>query len=166
MRRFSNRIEIISTGGLPQDFTKEEFFRGISRPVNAKLQKIFGQLGFVEQTGHGIPLILNHYGRQAFEFMDNFLNVTLPFNPALLRDKSVKNKIRKAEKEVAFKLSESQQALAAYFKKNPGSTAEDAADVLGFSVGYIRKMIAQLKEKKVLERDGSKKNGRWNIHKS
>lgn len=51
---FSDRIEIISTGGLPGDLTKEEFFRGISKPVNIRLQKIFGQLGYVEQTGHGM----------------------------------------------------------------------------------------------------------------
>ena len=81
---FSDRIEVISTGGLTQALSKEEFFRGISHPVNAKLQKIFGQLGFVEQTGHGIPLIINRYGTQAFEVMDNFLNVTIPFNNALV----------------------------------------------------------------------------------
>lgn len=77
---FSNRIEIISTGGLPVDLEKDEFYRGISRPVNAKLQKIFGQLGYVEQTGHGIPLIIKDYGKQAFDIMDNFVNVIIPFN--------------------------------------------------------------------------------------
>ena len=81
---FSDRIEIISTGGLADGLTKEEFFKGISRPVNAKLQKIFGQLGFVEQTGHGIPLIIAKYGMQAFEITDNFLNVIIPFNRELL----------------------------------------------------------------------------------
>ena len=80
---FSDRIEIISTGGLAQGLSKEEFFRGISHPVNAKLQKIFGQLGYVEQTGHGIPFIISRYGMQAFEVMDNFLNVTIPFNNAV-----------------------------------------------------------------------------------
>ena len=77
---FSDRIEIISTGGLPVDLNKEEFYKGISKPVNAKLQKIFGQLGYVEQTGHGIPLIISNYGKQAFDIMENFVNVTIPFN--------------------------------------------------------------------------------------
>lgn len=84
---FSDRIEVISTGGLAQNLSKDEFFRGISHPVNAKLQKIFGQLGFVEQTGHGIPLIIKHYGTQAFEVMDNFLNVTIPFNSSVMPQK-------------------------------------------------------------------------------
>ena len=76
---FSDSIEIISTGGLPADLTKDEFFKGISKPVNAKLQKIFGQLGYVEQTGHGLPLIISCYGRQAFDILENFVNVTIPF---------------------------------------------------------------------------------------
>lgn len=43
----SDRIEIISTGGLPVDLNKEEFYKGISKPVNAKLHKIFGQLRYI-----------------------------------------------------------------------------------------------------------------------
>ena len=39
---FSNRIEVVSTGGLPPDFTSEEFFAGVSRPLNLPLQKIMG----------------------------------------------------------------------------------------------------------------------------
>lgn len=45
----------------------------VAKPVNSKLQKIFGQLGYVEQTGHGIPLIISNYGKQAFDIMDNFI---------------------------------------------------------------------------------------------
>lgn len=77
---FSDRIEIISTGGLPIDLNKDEFYKGISKPVNIKLQNIFGQLSYVEQTGHGIPLIISNYGKQAFDIMENFINVSIPFN--------------------------------------------------------------------------------------
>ena len=76
---FSDRLEIVSTGGLPVDLTKGEFYRGISKPVNQKLQKIFGQLGYVEQTGHGVPLIVSNYGMQAFEITTNFITVVIPF---------------------------------------------------------------------------------------
>ena len=34
----------------------------------------------MEQTGHGIPLIISNYGKQAFDIMENFVNVTIPFN--------------------------------------------------------------------------------------
>ena len=52
------------------------------------MQKIFGQLGFVEQTGHGVPLIVDIYGKESFEIMDNFINVTIPFTELKKTEKS------------------------------------------------------------------------------
>ena len=33
----------------------------------------------MEQTGYGIPLVTKKYSRNAFEFLDFFLRVTIPF---------------------------------------------------------------------------------------
>ncbi len=77
---FSDRIEVISTGGLPLDYSKEEFFRGISHPINPTLFKIMGQLQIIEQTGHGIPKIVSKYGKDAFEFFPNHIIVKIPFS--------------------------------------------------------------------------------------
>lgn len=60
--------------------TKKDFFGGISRPVNEILARIFIQLGLIEQTGHGVSVVTEQYGKEAFEFLDNFLRVTIPFN--------------------------------------------------------------------------------------
>lgn len=81
---FNDRLEIISTGGLPHNMTKEDFFGGVSKPVNEALAKIFIKLGLIEQTGHGVTAITDKYGQEAFTFLDNFLRVTIPFNPKLL----------------------------------------------------------------------------------
>lgn len=77
---FDDRIEIISTGGLPVDYSQEDFFSGRSRPVNLELQQIMVQLQFIEQTGHGVPLIVSKYGKKAFDLSDNFITVTIPLN--------------------------------------------------------------------------------------
>ncbi len=77
---FNDRLEIISTGGLPHNMTKDDFFGGVSKPVNESLAKIFIKLGLIEQTGHGVSAIVDKYGREAFTFLDNFLRVTIPFN--------------------------------------------------------------------------------------
>ena len=37
-------------------------------------------IDYVEQPGHGIPLIISNYGKQAFDIMENFVNVTIPYN--------------------------------------------------------------------------------------
>lgn len=154
---YSDRIEIISTGGLPSGLTKEEFFRGISKPVNMRLQKIFGQLGFVEQTGHGIPLIISRYGMQAFEVMDNFINVTIPFNP------SVRTAYPEPHADRKVVMNEAQQSIYDFLRLNPDATVDDMTGRLEYSNSYIRKNISWLKENNLLERVGSNKTGYWSV---
>lgn len=76
---FDDRLEIISTGGLPTNLSKEDFFKGVSKPVNEELARLFIRLDLMEQTGHGVPLVVRRYGKEVFEFMDNFIKVTIPF---------------------------------------------------------------------------------------
>lgn len=151
---FSDRIEIISTGGLPVDLNKEEFYKGISKPVNSKLQKIFGQLGYVEQTGHGVPIIINNYGKQAFDIMDNYINVTIPFNYE-------KNSIIGIDVDNEISINEAEQRVINYISKNSDITIRELVDISGYSDGYIRKMLKALKEKNVIERRGGNKAGKW-----
>ena len=77
-------MEIISHGGLPNNLSRDEFFRGISWPRNLKLMKIFSDLDIVEHTGHGIPTIVEKYGNDVFEITDNYIIVTIPFNKNVL----------------------------------------------------------------------------------
>lgn len=151
---FSDRIEIISTGGLPVDLNKDEFYKGISKPVNAKLQKIFGQLGYVEQTGHGIPLIISNYGKQAFDIMDNFINVTIPFN---YEKKNSGNSNVYQE----FIASAAEQQIINCINENPSVTIRELVEISKYSDGYVRKMLTSLKSKKIIERQGGRKEGKW-----
>ena len=152
---FADRLEIISTGGLAADLSKDEFFKGISKPVNAKLQKIFGQLGFVEQTGHGVPLIIGHYGMQAFDVMDNFLNVVIPFQTDMT-EMTTLNLV-----PTSHTLNAAQQQVYDYLSLKPTASAKEVADELGLSNAYIRKIIAFLKDNNMLVRVGSNKSGSW-----
>lgn len=77
---FDDRIEVISVGGLPEGITLEEFYEGKSKTVNLELQQIMVQLDYIEQTGHGIPLIVSTYGREVFDITENFITVTIPLN--------------------------------------------------------------------------------------
>ena len=151
---FSDRIEIISTGGLPGDLNPEEFYRGISKPVNAKLQKIFGQLGYVEQTGHGVPLIISNYGKVAFDIMENYLNVTIPFNFA-------RNGIQTDHSDLDSALSEAENRLVQEMQNDPRTTIRELVSTTGYSDGYVRKLITQLKSKSVIMREGGNKTGMW-----
>lgn len=149
---YDDRIEIISTGGLPNNLTKEEFFNGISRPSNIKLQKIFGQLGFVEQTGHGIPLIVKNYGKQAFNIMDNYLNVTLAFT----------NNVKES-KEKSLLLTDTHIEILNLLKMGPSLTINQLTKKTKLSESYIKIILNDLKKYNMIKRKGAKKNGIWEV---
>ncbi len=120
------------------------------------MQKIFGQLGYVEQTGHGIPLIISKYGIQAFDITDNFVNVTIPFNREFIdyRQKNIRP------------MNEAQTKIYNYLKKHPEATIKTMVSECGLSNGYIRKILTFLKDNGYIKREGSKKTGTWAIVKT
>ena len=77
---YEDRIEILSRGTLAPEQTVEGFFAGESVPVNAKLSEIFLQLHISEKSGRGVPKIIEIYGKNAFEFRQNSIVVTIPFH--------------------------------------------------------------------------------------
>lgn len=48
--------------------------------MNLELQQIMVQLDYIEQTGHGVPLIVSRYGKEVFDITENFITVTIPLN--------------------------------------------------------------------------------------
>jgi len=149
---FSDRIEIVSTGGLPYDFSKDEFFAGISHPVNLSLQKIMGQLDMVEQTGHGVPKIIGVYGTQAFEIADNHITVTIPFafEPSM-NQKSYDG------------LSTTHAAVLKVIKNYPSLRIEDIAKLAGIGRTRTTQIITDLKALGKIERVGGNKKGYWKV---
>ena len=69
----------LSRGTLAPKQTLEGFFLGESVPVNRCLSDIFLQLHISERSGRGVPIIKQVYGKDAFEFRENAIVVTVPF---------------------------------------------------------------------------------------
>ena len=150
---FDDRIEIVSNGGLPSALTIEDFFEGVSKPVNKKLLKIFNDLEYTDQTGHGIPLIVEKYGKEAFYISEHTIIVKIPIDKTLLEEIQSNNE----------DLNEIEEKILLYIKSNPKYTICDLADLSKFSKSYINKVIKSLKNKKYIERVGADKNGYWKI---
>lgn len=66
----------------------EGFFLGESISVNEKLSEIFLQLHISGKSDHGVPKIIETYGKEAFTFRENSIVVIIP----LQRIKEVGNK--------------------------------------------------------------------------
>ncbi len=149
---YDNRIEIVSNGGLPSSLTIDDFYKGISKPVNKKLLKIFSDLNYIDQTGHGVPLIVKNYGKNAFYISDNTIIVTIPLNKTLLENYNEYDDLNNSEANI-LKI----------IKNNPKSKTKDFMSLTNFSEPYINKIIHSLKTKLYISRIGAKKNGSWKV---
>lgn len=153
---FADRIEIISIGGLPANYALEDFYAGRSRPINLELQQIMVQLDYIEQTGHGVPLIVSKYGRNAFDITENFITVTIPL-------KKQENIIKENKVNATDGLNRTQRKILEFIKSDDGITTTKLAELVGVSVTSINNEIKKLKEKNMLKREGSNKSGVWVI---
>ena len=151
---FDDRIEIISVGGLPEGLTLEEFYEGKSKPVNLELQQIMVQLDYIEQTGHGVPLIVSRYGREVFDISENFITVTIPLNHKRNVESSVsKTGIRG--------IDSNDDKILGLMKENANISVSEISKMVGLGTTTVTKRIHCLKEKGIVERKGSKKTGQW-----
>ena len=154
---YSNRIEILSRGTIPPKQTKEGFFAGESVPVNRKLSEIFLQLHISEKTGRGVPIIINKYGRKAYTFRDSSILVTIPYNRLSVIHNKTKKELRRNT------LNRTQTNILAEIRNNPNITKVQISHNLGLGKTIIDKGIAVLKEKRIIKRVGSNKNGYWQV---
>lgn len=153
---YDDRIEIVSYGTLPFTLSKEGFFNGTSVPVNKSLLMVFMATKFAEQSGHGIPTIVEKYGRKAFSFDDGMIKVTIPLSferQDVLMRKGIllsKNGLTAGQKKVYDTLSSS-----------PDLSLEEVAEITHLSLSGVKKICAQLQKYGMLERKGSKRDGTW-----
>ena len=154
---YSDRIEIISTGGLPYGMTQQDFYSGTSKPVNKVLWSIFSSLDYAEQTGHGIPTIVSKYGKSSIDIREHFIQVTIPFafTPTWVISSQGQN--------VRNTLSIGQKALLSAIKDNPYARAEEFAKAINMSLSSVKKNLVQLKQTGFIERKGTRRTGHWLI---
>lgn len=153
---FDDRIEVVSYGGLPFSLSKEGFYHGTSVPVNKSLLTIFMAAKYAEQSGHGIPTIVEKYGRDVFSFDDGMLKVTIPL--AFERPEVVNRKRIALNKSG---LNENQKIIVDILSKDGRLTIKEVAEKSGISVPGVQKICSKLQEYGIIERNGSKRDGRW-----
>lgn len=156
---YSDRIEILSRGTLPKNQTIEGFFSGESIPVNKKLSEIFLQLHISEKTGRGVPKITSKYGKEAFEFRDNSIVVTIPFNWINVMSDQMGNKNDKKIKP----LNKTQSSILDIIRDNPNISKSQIAEKIGKGKTTVDKGIAFLRDNGYIEHEGSRKFGYWKI---
>ena len=153
---FSDRMEILSHGGLPNGMTVEDFYEGISRPRNSTLTRVFLNMGLTEHTGHGVPTIIKKYGKEVFDITDNYIMCRIPFD-------SVVVEMRQKNVGLNVGLNKTEKAVLNLLIENANRTAEELASEVGVTKRTIERTFVSLQNKGKIERIGSKKNGNWKV---
>ena len=166
---FTDRIEILSHGGIGLEQDMEGFFNGVSIPVNEVLASIFLQLRLSERSGRGVPKIVGAYGRESIRIEKNFIVVTIPFNrinvtPFELNEGNpTLDPTLKPTINPTLKLTKVQSAILGEISKNPNITQAELASLLKYQRSSISESMSKLQTLGILKRVGGKKTGYWEI---
>ena len=160
---YSNRIEILSRGTLAPSQTLEVFYLGESVPVNEKLSEIFAQLRISDKSGRGVPKIVENYSRNAFEFRDNSIVVTIPFNYNRKVGDKVGNKIGDNSITRKHGLNLTRERIILEMRHNPNITKAELVVLLGISNTAVDNNVRYLRENDYIIRVGENKNGYWKV---
>lgn len=107
----------------------------------------------IEQTGHGVLLIVDKYGKDVFEFLDNFIKVKIPFAYNIGYER------QNVQENVHVKLNKTQLEIYNLIKEYPNITFDELKKLLNVTIRTITRNIAFLKENELIERVGSDKTG-------
>lgn len=154
---YDDRMEIMSYGSLKKGLSKEDFFDGVSDPVNKELMDIFVQCGIVDRSGHGVPKVVKAYGREVFEFLSVGIMVTIPF------DRKGFNVNNDFTINFTINFTESEKKVISLIKANNRITTSELSERLNISRRAVQTIINSLKGKNVLVREGFRKLGYWRI---
>src|SRR5690554_6668304 len=145
---FDDRIEITSYGSLPEGLSKEDFFTGVSIPRNKELMRIYRDLEMVEQLGSGLPRILQIYGEECFYFSDSYTRMSFPVTEKANNAGGLNGGLNELEE------------LLILIEKKTGVQLKEILNLKKeVSQRTIERQIAQLIEKGLVERRGSRKTG-------
>lgn len=156
---FKDRLDILSHGGLYNGMTKDQFLDGISKPRNATLMRIFLNMGLTEHTGHGIPTIVEKYGKDVFEIESNYIRCTIPFEQEVIDQTDNKNVGMNVGMNVG--LNKTEKKVIELLIEDQSLTSIELSEKIGVTKRTIERAFKSLQEKNLIERIGSKRNGNW-----
>lgn len=157
---FSNRIEILSRGTIAPTQTINGFFLGESIPVNTALSNIFLQLHISERSGRGVPQITKVYGKEAFEFRENSIAVTIPFEIINLK---VGDNVGDKMVDKFEGLNSTRKQIILEMRNNPNITHPQLMKLIGIGKTAMQNNVSYLRKNGYIERVGSNKNGYWKV---
>lgn len=152
---YSDRVEITSAGGLPQELSQEEFLEGVTAPRNKELIRVFKDVDLIENIGSGVLRILDAYDKSCFKFMNHFLRVSFKYkeNPFEYDEKTDKKTTKKTDKKTTKKIKVKPQEKDVLDFCKDAKTLKEITTYFGFKdiATFKKNYINPLLEKGTLQ---------------
>ena len=173
---YDDRIEIISSGGLPVGLSEKEFFAGRSLPRNKELMRIFSDMDLCEQLGSGMKKILRVYPQSVFSVSEHFIDVRFDYAEEAMEILREQNQADNQKPNVSDdrindrinviingKITEIERNIMELISEQPNATTDMFCQKTGKTARTVSRALKSLQEKGYLKRIGSRKSGVWEI---
>lgn len=155
---YDNRLEVTSPGMLLNGVTIEKIKEGYSKVRNRAIANAFSYMRIIEEWGSGIPRMFDEfskYGLAEPELVDMDGDFKVNFYRSSVTPR--------VTEKVTEKFTEREMSVIRLIKNNPRITTTAMSMELGKSRKTISAIIKSLKDRNVIEREGSDRNGIWII---
>lgn len=173
---YDDRIEIISSGGLPVGLSEKEFFAGRSLPRNKELMRIFSDMDLCEQLGSGMKKILRIYPQSVFSVSERFIDVRFDYAEEAMEILWEQNQADNQKPNVSDdrindrinviingRITEIERNIMELISEQPNATTDMFCQKTGKTARTVSRALKSLQEKGYLKRIGSRKSGVWEI---
>ena len=173
---YDDRIEIISSGGLPVGLSEKEFFAGRSLPRNKELMRIFSDMDLCEQLGSGMKKILRIYPQSVSSVSEHFIDVRFDYAEEAMKILREQNQADNQKPNVSDdrindrinviingRITEIERNIMELISEQPNATTDMFCQKTGKTARTVSRALKSLQEKGYLKRIGSRKSGVWEI---
>lgn len=164
---FDDRLEITSPGMLLNGVSIKKMKEGYSKPRNRAIAYAFAYMKIIEKWGSGIPRIIrecNEYGLPEPEFIDfdGDFRVNM-YRQIPEKDWSHTDDTNDTKRDTNDTISENDTKVLNLIRENPSITQAELKEKLQVSIVTVKRLMADLQKRGVIERQGSSRKGKWII---
>ncbi len=164
---YEDRLYIANCGKLPEDWTAAHLMsKHASKPYNPAIANVYYLAGFIESWGRGVEkicLACKEDGSPMPEYNIHPGDIMIMFKAAPGRA-IYSTPQSKVNDRVNDKVNDKEQSILNLISNDPGYTVSQLAEKLSVSRKTVAAHLKSLKEKGIIERIGSARNGYWKIN--
>ena len=157
---FDDRLEVTSPGMLLNGVSIKKMKEGYSKPRNRAIASAFAYMKIIEKWGSGIPRILrecSEYGLPEPKFID----FDGDFRVNMYRQ--LPEKAWSHTNDINDTNDTNDTKILNLIRENPSITQTELKEKLQVSIVTVKRLMADLQKRGLIERQGSSRKGKWII---